>query len=101
KRWRALQLLPHDRRRLVLRPCRDRHEVLDPGQLVSSTWRSLIRQHLRAIDLERRIHERVILVMEPHRAVGLMLNALSDIAWIPGLDRVVRLPEPRRCRTDA
>jgi hypothetical protein len=95
----ALELLPNDRRRLVFRPCGDGNELLDSGQLVLAVRRSLVRQDLRSVEVERGIHQRVILMMKPHRSVRLMLDALRDITRVARRHGIVQRLEPGGCRT--
>jgi hypothetical protein len=74
---RALQLLSHNRRRLVARPCGNRNEVLDTVQLERAVRHSLVYQHLGLLDIEGRIEEGVVLEMEAHRSVRWVLHAVG------------------------
>src|SRR5262245_1440059 len=75
---RLLECLPHDARRLGSLPRGDRHQELNTIELERAVGLLLVDQHLRMIEVERRVEERVVLEVVAHRAGGLMLDAVGD-----------------------
>ena len=52
-------------------------EVLDAVQFERAVRHPLVDEHLRLLDVERRVHQGVVVVMKAHGAVRLILDAVG------------------------
>src|SRR6478672_12590528 len=93
---RLLEGLPHDARRLGSRPGGNRDEEFDAIQFERAVRLLLVDQHLRMVDVERRVEERVVLKVVAHRARWLIFDAVADALVAGRLGCLGRLEPGRR-----
>ena len=86
-----LQRLSHERGRLVARPGGDRHQILDTIELDPAIGQLLVDQNLGPLDIERRVEQGLVLVVEAHGPGRLVLHAMGHTTGSGNLVTVIRL----------